>query len=298
MSKNIKIFKQTINIGGSFLPADFPYFDAGFLNKLIESDFFERITMVYEALTNRKLNSKAFQNLKDSEYPASVVSVDDGINVLELFDGATADYSDYIFDKSDLIGKISSIIAVLFSAYCDLVESEQINFNDKINVAVTQSDANFLLASFIAKKIGLPINVITIACIKPIKDAIKGCYFESFNESEIDDVISEFFEEYDYVLDPITAESFIPLVSYVNNSDDDGVFLMPMLISPYKFTRKILKAITGKNQLDVSKAERMLYNETALEMPVSLIEDSNKKFFKKEQTISILDVLQIIKQCI
>ena len=298
MSKSIKLFKQTISIGGSFLPADFPYFDASFLTKLIESDFFERVTLVYEGITNRKLNSTAFQNLKDSEYPASVVSVDDGVNVLELFDGATADYSDYIFDKSDLIGKISSLIAVLFSAYCDLVESEQINLNDKINVAITLSDVNFLLASFIAKKIGLPINVVTVATIKPIKEAIKGCYFESFNESEIDDVISEFFEEYDYVLDPITAEAFIPLVSYVNSSDDDGVFLMPMLISPYKFTRKILKAITGKNQLDVSKAERMLYNETAIEMPKCLIEDGSKKFFNKMQTISIQDALQVIKQCI
>ncbi|MBR5438824.1 MAG: hypothetical protein IKV61_01205 [Clostridia bacterium] len=298
MSKYIKLFKQSINIGGSFLPADFPYFTEAFISKLCESDFCERITLVYEAVSNRKLSQQAFKNLENAQYPASVVSVDDGLNLIELFDGSNAEYGDYIFDKSDLLGEVSSFIAVLFSAYCDLIESEQLNLGNKFNVALTQSDSTLLLSAFIAKKIGLPISVITIATTKPIKDAIKGCYFYSFSESEIDEVIGDFFDEYDYPLDVVSAESFIPLVSYLSDCDDENLFLMPALVSPYKFTRRVLKAVTGKNEIDVLKAERLLYSETAMEIPSVISSNNNAKFFAKRKSIPLQDVIQIIKQCI
>ena len=298
MSKYIKLFKQTIKIGGSFLPADFPYFDNAAISNLIGCDFTERVKTVYELITNRKFNSEFLSSVKVAQYPASVVSVDDGVNLLELIDGQSADYTDYIFDKTDLLGKIASIIAVLFSAYCDLVESGQLELNQKFNIALTQNESAFILASIIAKKIGLPIGLITVATLKPVNLKVNDCYFEDFSESEIDDVISEFFEEYDYPLDPISASAFIPLVSFVNDYDDDGVFLMPMLISPYKFSRKVLKAITGKNQLDVSKAERMLYNETAMEIPSVFTSDNTKKFFAKPNIIEFNEVLQVLNQFI
>ena len=298
MNKTVKLFKQTINIGGSFLPADFPYFDGVFISSLLDLDFYGRIVAVYEGITKRKLDKKNFEGIKNAQYPASVVSVDDGLNLLELFDGSVADYSDYIFDKSDLLGEISSIIAVFFSAYCDLIESGQLDVGQKFNIALTQSDANFLLALFIAKKIGLPIGVITVATLKPVNVKIKDCFFSSFNENEIDDVISEFFEEYDYPLDVVSAESFIPLVEYVNSYDDERLFLMPALISPYKFTRKVLKAITNKNELSIDKAERLLYNETAMEIPLCIENNKDLKFYAKRKSLAFQDVLQIIKQCI
>ena len=292
MSKYIKLFNQTTNIGGSFLPADFPYLNEQFISKLCESDFLERITTVYELITNRKLKNNAFNGIKNAQYPASVVSVDDGLTLLELYDGDSADYSDYIFDKSDILGEVASLISVLYSAYCDHVESGQLNLGENFNISLTQSDATFILASCIAKKMGLPISVITVATFKPQKYTFKGLYFLDFNESEIDDVISEFFEEYDYPLDLISAESFIPLVSYLNDYDDGNLFLMPSLVSPYKFTRRVLKAITNKNVLDVEKAERLLYNETAVEVPNAI---QNNKFFAKRNTLSLENVIQILK---
>ena len=56
------------------------------------------------------------------------------------------------------IGRLIPQIVYYFQGYIDMVKSNQINFGDKINVCVPTGNFGNILASYIAKMIGLPIN--------------------------------------------------------------------------------------------------------------------------------------------
>lgn len=60
-------------------------------------------------------------------------------------------------------GRLAPQIAYYFSAYCDLVESEEIKLGDKVNFVVPTGNFGDILAGYYAKKMGLPINKLIVA---------------------------------------------------------------------------------------------------------------------------------------
>lgn len=74
-------------------------------------------------------------------------------------------------------------LACFVSAYCDLVESEEIEIGEKINFAV--SDVNDCLALYYAYKTGLPINKIVLAtnANNALVDLINGGKFDLNRDS-------------------------------------------------------------------------------------------------------------------
>ncbi len=60
-------------------------------------------------------------------------------------------------------GRLAPQIAYYFSAYCDLVNSEQIQLGDKINFVVPTGNFGNILAGYYAKRMGLPINKLVCA---------------------------------------------------------------------------------------------------------------------------------------
>ena len=92
---------KTKEIGGYKLPADFQCLTNDLLYSLIDLSFVDRIEKLYNHVTNKILHKNVFESLKTATMPASVVSVDDGFSVLELFDGNTANYQDYFFGLED-----------------------------------------------------------------------------------------------------------------------------------------------------------------------------------------------------
>ncbi len=295
MAKKIKIFKQNVNFGGFLLPADFHYIDVTFLKELSLLPFNQRIIAVYELLTEKPFDKTWLNNVNNCEYPATVVSVDEGLNLLELYDGNSFDYSDYVFDKTSLMGEIASIIAVYCSSYTDICESGQMAFGSKISLSLPDDDGVLLLSAIIAKKIGLPLDMIIVGTSTRINNSCEGVYFSYVSDGEIDYAISDFYEDYDYVLDVVSVKSFIALINYLDDYDNDSEIVLPSLVLPYKFSRRIVKALLNKNEISIDKAEKLLFNETAVEMPKSFGNSSNDRFYTKRNTISILDALEIIK---
>ncbi len=55
-------------------------------------------------------------------------------------------------------GRLVPQIIYYFSAYCDMVKSNEINIGDKINIAVPTGNFGNILAAFYAKEMGLPVN--------------------------------------------------------------------------------------------------------------------------------------------
>ena len=61
------------------------------------------------------------------------------------------------------IGRLVPQIAYYFSAYCDLLSSEQIVYGDKVDFTVPTGNFGNILAAFYAKKMGLPVGKLICA---------------------------------------------------------------------------------------------------------------------------------------
>ena len=60
-------------------------------------------------------------------------------------------------------GRLAPQITYYFSAYCDLVNSGQINIGDKVNFVVPTGNFGNILAGYYAKRMGLPIDKLVCA---------------------------------------------------------------------------------------------------------------------------------------
>lgn len=70
---------------------------------------------------------------------------------------------DIVDASSANIGIVLPQIAHYISAYCDLVDGEEIEFGEKVNFAVSAGDFTGALAGYYAYRMGLPINKIIVA---------------------------------------------------------------------------------------------------------------------------------------
>ena len=74
----------------------------------------------------------------------------------------------YLLSSANSInfGRLAPQIAYYFSAYCDLVTSDQIRMGDKVDFTVPTGNFGNILAAYYAKKMGLPIGMLVCASNK------------------------------------------------------------------------------------------------------------------------------------
>ena len=74
----------------------------------------------------------------------------------------------YLLSSANSInfGRLAPQICYYFSAYCDLVSSEQIKMGDKVNFTVPTGNFGNILAAYYAKKMGLPVGTLVCASNK------------------------------------------------------------------------------------------------------------------------------------
>ena len=74
----------------------------------------------------------------------------------------------YLLSSANSInfGRLAPQIAYYFSAYCDLVTSEQIKMGDKVNFTVPTGNFGNILAAYYAKRMGLPVGTLVCASNK------------------------------------------------------------------------------------------------------------------------------------
>ncbi len=275
----VTLFNENLKIGGYDVPTDFVCINRKLLNELYDLDFYEGYKRVYELLSLRSLNDTAFENLDGLEMPLSVVTFDDNVSALELFDGKNANYNDYILDNSDLFGKICSVVTFLTLSYVDMEISGVIERGESINVACPSEDFVLPLAIFIAKKCGLPIETIICGSLKNFDIIKKYTYFSKITEEEENELISLFFDDFGYLFDPLSARGFIAQDNYYEDYEDGKHTLILSLVSPYKYSRRIYRVLTGKNELSVDKAVKGIYNITAMEIPNGIENGEISPFF-------------------
>ncbi len=263
-------------------------------------------------------------------------------------------------------GRLAPQITYYFSAYCDLVSSNEINMGDEVNFVVPTGNFGNILAGYYAKQMGLPVgklicasnsnNILTeffangtydtnrefFKTISPSMDILISSNLERLifelsgrnaklteqrmnelkkdgkysitdgeknqlskeffagytDEEECKQMISDFFEEYGYVLDTHTAVAVDVASEYLDYSEDDKATVVLSTASPYKFAQDVLCAITGEKCVDAFKASRKLLEETATPIPNQILELENKqKRFSKviDRTQTVDAVMEFIK---
>lgn len=293
MGANIE---KTLNekIGGYKLPADFKCLSLDFLKSLTDLSFQERIVSIYQFVLNKTIPETFFESIDLAEYPANVYGVDDEISVLELFDGNTLTFLDYAFGNS-LEEKVSSLAFAIVSAYVDLCDSKIVNFGEKINIVADASNGIIALSLEFAKRIKLPIETLILGVDKLCDSTLKGVYFNASLDGEVEEIISMFYDETDYLLDPVSANGLVAYDYFYSDYEDDKISLLIALNSPYLFARSLLKTITGINEISVDKAIKKLCEFTAIEVPSSIENGGVQPFYKKNNEILVKDALEIIK---
>lgn len=291
--KNNSLIKN--KIGGYKLPADFKCLTMDFLSDLSDCSFEERILKIFAKISNNECFNGSFDSVQNAEFPLSVVPVDNTVSVLELFDGKSLNYEDYFYGIKDPVFKIYAMTSNVISGYVDMCDSGLITIGEKINIAVNGDDGVLLLSCHYAKMVGLPVDVIIVSSQKPIETVVKGLSIQNTLQNEIDYIIGAFYEETDYVLDPDTASSVAALDLYYSDYDDDNVTLVLGLSSPLLNARKVLKCLTGKNEISVDKAIEKLSEFTALEVEEPILSRKIQPFFTINQELSIFDAIELIK---
>ena len=286
--------ERNIGVGGYSLPADFQCITTAFLSSLQDMAYFDRIKVIYKHILGAELPKNAFSNLEDAEFPASVVSIDQGLAVLELFDGLSANYTDYIVTESKQ-SEIVSLTATIISSYVDLAFGGVINLGDKINLALNGEDGSILLSAYFSKKVGLPIDMILVGANKPVSVVIKGVYFESPLDGDISTLISGLYDELDYLLVPLSAYGLVSNDLYYDDYADDRVTLLTCLASPYLYSRQVLKHAFSVNEISIDKAIKKLNMLTGIDIPSKIDDNTVQPYFKINSELSCKDAIEIIK---
>lgn len=290
-----KLFKENLEIGGYKLPTDFVCIDNALLNRVKDLDFYSGYKVIFEHLSSSTLPNNALDNLNGLDFPLSLVTFDENLSAVEMFDGKNAVYTDYILDTDDLFLKICSTITVFTLIYLDLVNSDLIAFGDNVNFACPSCDFIIPLSLYIAKKCGLYIDKIIVGTSSHFDGVLKDFFISNVSNENEDDAVSIFFEDTDYLFDPISARGLVAEDDYYNDYEDGNVTVILALISPYKFSRRILKSLTGKTEMDVKKAINGVYNQTAMEIPNGILSGEIQPFYKEEDNKLDISLFNLIK---
>ena len=113
-------------------------------------------------------------------------------------------------------GSLAPQIVYYFSAYCDLVASEEVEPGEKINFVVPTGNFGNVVAGYYAYRMGLPVNKFIIAT------NANNALVDLFNDGEYD-VRRDFFKTMSPSMDVLVASNLERLVYDALGRDDDAV---------------------------------------------------------------------------
>ncbi len=111
-------------------------------------------------------------------------------------------------------GRLAPQIAYYVSAYCDMVNTGAIKQNDKINICVPTGNFGNILAAYIAKQMGLPVNKLICASNK------NGVLTDFFKKGGVYDKNREFYVTTSPSMDILISSNLERLLFFVSGQDD------------------------------------------------------------------------------
>ncbi len=94
----------------------------------------------------------------------------------------------------------------------------------------------------------------------------------STDEQCTESTIDNFFENYDYLLDPHTAVAMDAYNNYLAETGDETKTVIVSTASPYKFAHDVYQAVSGNDEEDAFKAVKKLHSYTLTDIPKEIKE--------------------------
>ena len=108
------------------------------------------------------------------------------------------------------------------------------------------------------------------------------------------ETIGNFFEEYEYVLDPHTAVAMSVYDGYACENGADRPAVIFSTASPYKFPSDVYEAISGKYESDPFVAAEKLEKESAVPVPeqIAALKSKPVRFMKKAKKNELKEIVR------
>lgn len=186
--------------GGHFVPVDLPVYDIDKLSLLRNNSFGTNLANILGVFFNSQLTGWDV-DVTVGRNICKTVSISHRIIVAELWH-TLEDELQYISkqlyakimnissttQQPSVWFRIASSIAILFALYGELLRTEQLHLNQKIDISVSGHDFLLPLSVVYAKRMGLPINTIVFSCMEnsPVWDLIhRGSFNTSFADTAL-----------------------------------------------------------------------------------------------------------------
>ncbi len=114
-------------------------------------------------------------------------------------------------------GRLAPQIAYYVSAYCDMVNTGALKQNDKINICVPTGNFGNILAAYIAKQMGLPVN--KLICASNKNDVLT----DFFRKGGVYDKNREFYVTTSPSMDILVSSNLERLLFFISGKDHELV---------------------------------------------------------------------------
>lgn len=156
------------------------------------------------------------------------------------------------------IGRLIPQVVYYFASYFDLVKTNEIKLGDEINFVVPTGNFGNILAGYIAKKMGLPVNKFICASNK------NNVLTDFFNE-KIYDKNREFYKTSSPSMDILVSSNLERLLYYITKDSSVVKGLMNKLDTEGKYeldNKYVINDFVGEyvNEEEVSKAIKLVYD--------------------------------------
>lgn len=198
---------------------------------------------------------------KNSKAIAVEGNFDDCQNLVKKIFTSNISLNNYELSSANSIniGRLVPQIIYYFYTYCELVNNNEIKFNEEINFVVPTGNFGNILACYIAKQMGLPINKIVCA-------------------SNENNVLTDFFTTYTYDKNRLF---------HLTNSP-----AMDILISSN--LERLLYIITNNNSVEVKEMMSLLNKEGKYTLP-EIYRNKLNDFYA--YSVNKADTVKYIKEC-
>ena len=139
-------------------------------------------------------------------------------------------------------GRLAPQIAYYFSAYCDLVNSEQIKFGDKVNFVVPTGNFGNILAGYYAKRMGLPVG--KLVCASNSNNVLTEFFVDGTYDAN-----REFFKTISPSMDILISSNLERLIFELSGRD------CSLTANRMAELKKVGKYVLNKNEKDALDSE-------------------------------------------
>ena len=268
--------------GRYYLPSAFPYFEDKDFRAFTDKTFEKRTELLNEVFFGKDEIKPPLNIPEDYE----IIKLSDELYSADFTGGEHSVIKDFVPYQGEENGmlRIISYVGIFFSIYADMADGGEIENGEELDYAVPAELPEAVIAGFIAKFCGLKIGKILL-CKDGFETFRSAAVFKA-ESGVISDVINDFYEDYDYLLSPVTAGC----VYSWDNCESNSKTVIIDAVSPFIYAREVYAALSGKSEKDFIKAAKKLSFETAGQLPLS-IGDAEKIRDEFEKDIISMKVL-------